>query len=172
VTAVPHVMRHLEDWVRDHPDTQGDRAFIRRVANEVLRLHPSSPAILREAKEQVTTSSGQTYEQGEGIAVLTATVNRDPEVFGADAEDFNPFRELPKEVAAWGFSFGGGAHLCIGRNLAAGFAAESEGGAGADGVMVDIVDQLMKAGAVGDGPAVDDQNSYIDSFGTYPVRLL
>ena len=47
-------------------------------------------------------------------------VNRDQSVFGGDAEEFNPDRELPPGVPEHGLSFCLGMHACIGKDLAAG----------------------------------------------------
>jgi hypothetical protein len=41
-------------------------------------------------------------------------------VFGADAGEFNPFRERPPRISPAGLSFGGGMHVCLGMNLVAG----------------------------------------------------
>ena len=46
--------------------------------------------------------------------------NRNPDLFGADAESFNPHRDLPEGMPLHGLSFGGGAHVCLGKLLAVG----------------------------------------------------
>ena len=42
----------------------------------------------------------------------------DAGVFGADADVFDPFRELPAGVWPWGLSFGYGTHACLGLHVA------------------------------------------------------
>ena len=46
--------------------------------------------------------------------------NRDVSIFGLDANNHNPERNLPSDVPPYGLSFGKGMHACIGINLAAG----------------------------------------------------
>ena len=48
--------------------------------------------------------------------------NRDPAVFGPDAERFDPHREIPDDVPRWGLTFGTGFHACLGMELAGGAA--------------------------------------------------
>ncbi|KAI0115580.1 cytochrome P450 [Nemania sp. FL0031] len=66
---------------------------------------------------------GRHYPAGTRLAVNGWVLHRDTEIFGADAEFFRPERWLEDEENArvmerYMFQFGGGAHVCIGRNLA------------------------------------------------------
>ncbi|KAI0533334.1 cytochrome P450 [Xylaria digitata] len=66
---------------------------------------------------------GRHYPAGTRLAVNGWVLHRDQGIFGADAEFFRPERWLEDEENArvmerYMFQFGGGAHVCIGRNLA------------------------------------------------------
>ncbi|KAI1176073.1 cytochrome P450 [Nemania sp. FL0916] len=66
---------------------------------------------------------GRHYPAGTSLAVNGWVLHRDTTVFGQDAEFFRPERWLEDEENArvmerYMFQFGGGAHVCIGRNLA------------------------------------------------------
>ncbi|KAI0418341.1 cytochrome P450 [Xylaria grammica] len=66
---------------------------------------------------------GRHYPAGTRLAVNGWVLHRDQVVFGSDAEFFRPERWLEDEENArvmerYMFQFGGGAHVCIGRNLA------------------------------------------------------
>ncbi|KAI1419717.1 cytochrome P450 [Xylaria sp. FL1777] len=66
---------------------------------------------------------GRHYPAGTRLAVNGWVLHRDADVFGPDAEFFRPERWVEDEERArvmerYMFQFGGGAHVCIGRNLA------------------------------------------------------
>ncbi|MFE7893302.1 cytochrome P450 [Streptomyces sp. NPDC057412] len=96
--------------------------YVRRVLDEALRLWPTAPAFAREAREDTVLGGEHPMRRGGWALVLTPTVHRDPEVWGADAERFDPDRFDPKAVrtrAAHTFKpFGTGARACIGRQFA------------------------------------------------------
>lgn len=116
-------MHYTFGWIATHPgDTArlaSDTFLIQRFVHEALRLRPTNPRIRRRALT-ATVVAGRKVEQGTFIELDTAAANRDPSVFGEHAEEFDPFREVPAAATRWGHSFGGGAHACIGRNLAIG----------------------------------------------------
>ncbi|KAH8159946.1 hypothetical protein CIB48_g8307, partial [Xylaria polymorpha] len=66
---------------------------------------------------------GRHFPAGTRLAVNGWVLHRDQAVFGDDADFFRPERWLEDEEKArvmerYMFQFGGGAHVCIGRNLA------------------------------------------------------
>lgn len=96
-----------------------DRAFAQRVMHETLRLRATTPRAKRRAEEATTV--GDIEVPAGAMVVLDLMVgNRSKEHFGADAEEFNPDREVPERVPRWGLSFGAGPHICPGRNVAGG----------------------------------------------------
>jgi cytochrome P450 len=96
--------------------------YVRRVLDESLRLWPTAPAFAREAREDTLLAGEHPMRRGAWALVLTMMLHRDPEVWGADAERFDPDRFDPKAVrsrAKHTFKpFGTGARACIGRQFA------------------------------------------------------
>ncbi|MET9970919.1 cytochrome P450 [Streptomyces sp. NPDC006356] len=96
--------------------------YVRRILDESLRLWPTAPAFAREAREDTVLGGDHPMRRGAWALVLTAMLHRDPEVWGADAERFDPDRFDPQAVRtrpAHTFKpFGTGARACIGRQFA------------------------------------------------------
>ncbi|PWI13802.1 cytochrome P450 [Streptomyces sp. Act143] len=96
--------------------------YVRRVLDESLRLWPTAPAFAREAREDTVLAGQHPMRRGAWTLVLTPMLHRDPEVWGADAERFDPDRFDPKAVrsrAPHTFKpWGTGARACIGRQFA------------------------------------------------------
>ena len=150
--AVPHVVAEFEAWLADHPEDANrreDLAFLQRVVNEALRLHFPVPALPRRALAEVTIrSTGRRIEAGGYVAVDLHAANRDPEVFGDDADRFDPHREVADRRRPFGLTFGAGPHRCPGRPLAVGDptrpAHDEEPVIGA---VVRLLHELMRSGA-------------------------
>jgi len=123
-----HSMHHLFEWLAVHPDDRGrlidDDALRQRFVHESLRLHPASPVALRIATVDTRLASGVELPAGETVVIDVERANRDPDVFGADPEHFDPYRTIAHGVAPWGLSFGHGTHACLGQELAGGMAPE------------------------------------------------
>ncbi|MGW7402605.1 cytochrome P450 [Streptomyces sp. NPDC054833] len=96
--------------------------YVRRVLDESLRLWPTAPAYAREARQDTVLAGEHPMRRGAWALVLTPMLHRDPEVWGADAEEFDPDRFDAKAVrgrAPHTFKpFGTGARACIGRQFA------------------------------------------------------
>ncbi|EFQ83738.1 unspecific monooxygenase [Aeromicrobium marinum DSM 15272] len=96
--------------------------YLRRVLDEALRLWPTAPAFGRGPREEVTLSSGHTMRPGDWAIVMLPAMHRDPEVWGEDAEEFDPDRFLPERSRARPAHtykpFGTGERACIGRQFA------------------------------------------------------
>ncbi|MFB7653103.1 MULTISPECIES: cytochrome P450 [unclassified Streptomyces] len=96
--------------------------YTRRVLDESLRLWPTAPAFAREAREDTVLGGAYPMRRGAWALVLTGMLHRDPDVWGADAESFDPDRFDAKAVrsrAPHTFKpFGTGARACIGRQFA------------------------------------------------------
>lgn len=118
--AVATTIHHLDEWFEKHPEDRGkhnDLEFVQRAVFEAIRLNPI-PGLMKAADQEVVLSTGRTIPAGREIFIDLVAVNRDPAIFGADADEFNPRRELAIGVRPYAFGFGGGAHKCIGRPLA------------------------------------------------------
>lgn len=97
-----------------------DLLFAQRVVHETLRLRPTTPKIKRRA-EADTVIAGRAIPR-DALVILDAVAgNRDPSLFGADPDRFDPDRAVDPSVARWGLSFGAGAHQCPGRSVGGGF---------------------------------------------------
>ncbi|MEV0739448.1 cytochrome P450 [Streptomyces sp. NPDC050549] len=96
--------------------------YVRRVLDESLRLWPTAPAYAREATRDTELAGIHPVRRGAWALILTPMLHRDPEVWGADADEFDPDRFDAKAVrsrAPHTFKpFGTGARACIGRQFA------------------------------------------------------
>jgi len=152
-----------------------DPAFLQRCVHETIRLHPSSPVAARWALEDLELADGRRVAAGEQVVIDLIAANRDPAVFGPDADRFDPARTVPDGVAPWGLSFGLGMHACIGQQLAAG--VERDGADPAEDHLVGLVPvalgAMLRAGARRDpaDPPTIDPSSSRGYWATYPVRF-
>ena len=115
------------DAIFERPDASGlldrvasDTLFAQRVIQETLRLRPTTPKARRRA-EADTEIAGVRIPKNAQVVLDFAAGNRDRDVFGPTADDFDPDRPLPQNVPRWGLSFGAGPHQCPGRAVGAGF---------------------------------------------------
>ncbi|MEU1406529.1 cytochrome P450 [Streptomyces sp. NPDC005728] len=96
--------------------------YVRRVLDESLRLWPTAPAYAREARQDTVLAGEHPMRRGAWALVLLPLLHRDPEVWGEDAERFDPDRFDAGAVRArppHTFKpFGTGARACIGRQFA------------------------------------------------------
>jgi cytochrome P450/ferredoxin len=123
-TAFVRSTHHVLEWLAGHP-TDVDRLrtdpyFAQRCVHETIRLNPSSTVGMRRAAESVTLRSGVVIPKHSLVVIDLRAVNRDRDVFGADAAEFRPDRVIPHGVPPYGLSFAAGMHVCIGQDLAAG----------------------------------------------------
>ena len=193
-TAFTRVSHHIFRWLDDHPDdrelVRTDRLFIQRCTHETVRLQPSSPVAMRWALEDIDLKTGTHIPKGAKVVIDLLSVNRDSSVFGPDAAEFNPHRQLPDGVPAYGLSFGSGMHACIGQDLAAGLvfpSVSSTDNSSTDnsstdnsnvddhvfGLVPEAVQALFDAGAIADpddAPEMDESTTR-PYFGRYPVIL-
>ncbi|KAJ5154456.1 Oxidoreductase FAD/NAD(P)-binding [Penicillium coprophilum] len=110
-------------------DDMSKLPYITAVMRETLRLKPTAPLIAlhphpTKNKEDPVTLGGGKYvlHKDETIALMLGKMQRDPKVYGPDADEFKPermldenFEKLPKN--AWK-PFGNGMRGCIGRPFA------------------------------------------------------
>ncbi len=172
-----HAMHHLFVWIAAHPADRArlteDDALRQRFVHESMRLHPASPVARRIALTDVTLPSGRLIAAGDEVVVGMEAANRDPAVFGDDADAFDPFRTVPEGVAPWGLTFGHGMHSCLGAELAAGVTEESAGGHHLFGAVTVMAGALLRSGAApdpDDPPALDAGTSRV-VWGRYPARF-
>ncbi|GAA4530645.1 MULTISPECIES: cytochrome P450 [Nonomuraea] len=176
-TAFVRSVDHILGWIEAHPEDAGlaaaDPLFVQRSVHETVRLNPSSPIGRRRALAPVSLRSGIEIPEGATVVIDLQSVNRDPEVFGADAAAFDPHRTFPPNVAPFGLSFAAGMHVCIGQDLAAGVVQR----AGSDpddhlfGLVTGVVQRMFAARVRRDpdNPPQRDANTQRPYWGSYPV---
>jgi len=174
--ALPHVMVHLTDWFKKHPedyDKRLDSSFLRLAAMESLRLHQPVPTLLRIAANDVVLSTGRKVKKGERVALFFVPANRDKSLFGSDANEYNPHRQGKPRLSPWGLTFGGGVHTCIGRPLVTGMFSRPDDRTGTEGTMIRMLHTLFEAGAEMDPerPPIRTAISYSDAYATFPLIL-
>jgi cytochrome P450 len=178
-TAFVRSIDHILGWLEAHPEdaaaVRDDALFMQRCVHETVRLNPSSPTGRRRALAPVTLRSGIRIPQGATVVIDLQALNRDPELFGPDAAEFDPHRTPPPGVAPFGLSFGAGMHVCIGQDLAAGVIARP--GTDPDthlyGLVTGAVQHLFRIGVRRDpnNPPQPDTSTARPYWGTYPVLL-
>lgn len=100
--------------ILEHPEQlwrlRADPALIPNFIEEVLRFRSPVNMLVRTTTQDVSVR-GVTIPKGEGVAMLIASANRDPEQF-VDPEQFDCTRERSAHLA-----FGFGIHFCVGAPL-------------------------------------------------------
>lgn len=102
--------------------------YIRAMVKEALRWRPIDPVGLPHRSTQDDWYEGHFIPAGTIVIANVWHLNRDPEIYGADAAHFNPARHLDKEgnVAPGPpdtkeeshVTYGFGRRLCVGRHVA------------------------------------------------------
>lgn len=152
--ALVHSLDLLFAWLPSQDMTPQaaarDMELLQRVVHEGLRLWPASPVALRRAVASCEVTNGISVREGDLVEFDLMSANRDPEVFGATADSFDPNRALPPGIPLWGNSFGGGIHTCIGMELDGGVRPEENQGTPLYGTVAIMLRALIDAGFVPD----------------------
>jgi cytochrome P450 len=173
--AAPHVFMELWRWIGDHPEDRtllGDASFVQLAVAEALRLHPTVPALIRKALDDVTLASGRSIPAGQQIAIDLNRVNCDPAVFGETASRFVPRRLPPFRVPRYATAFAAGAHTCLGRRMAAGSGTGVlEGDSEPVGVLARLMLELFRYDVTLDParPPVLRTDTEAERYETFPV---
>ena len=119
--ATMHSFHELTTWGEAHPEDaermRTDPLFLQRCVHEALRLHPASPVSWRRPVCPVSLPGGKSAGSDTQVEVDLWSANRDPSIFGPDADAFDPHRKIPSGIAPYGLTFGSGFHSCLGRDL-------------------------------------------------------
>lgn len=111
-------------------EAQNKLPYFQACLKEAMRVGPAVGLnICRMTPMPRAQVAGHMLPGGTRVAVNGWVLHRDKEIFGQDAEEFNPDRwlvdnddvvgqERVKKMDRCMFQFGGGSHLCIGRHLA------------------------------------------------------
>jgi len=96
--------------------------YVRQILDETLRLWPTAPMFTRTPLEDTVVGGRYAFPKDTGLSVLVPMLHRDRNVWGADAEEFDPDRfraERFKSVSPNAYRpFGTGMRACIGRQFA------------------------------------------------------
>jgi cytochrome P450 len=111
-----HDSRQRTTWLRRIAE---DPLAAQKCVHEAVRLRPPNPELKRLAEHDANVA-GTSVRRGTRVVLDARTANRDPELFGARADQFDPDREIRDDVPLWGLSFAVGQHICIGRSVAGG----------------------------------------------------
>ena len=174
--ATVHAMHEIFEWAGDDADRWtrlDDPLFVQRCVHESLRLHPASPESWRQATCPMHLKGAGDVTGGTNLVMDLFRANRDPAIFGGDADIFDPDRAVPSGVMPFGLTFGLGLHSCVGRELDGGLVARP----GADpathqyGIVAMLARHLLDAGARpdSDNPPAADHLTKRPNWGRYPV---
>jgi cytochrome P450 len=123
VQSVVHMVHDTAKWFADHPEDRArveDMDFLTRCMEETIRLKaPFISYLVRRAGEDLEIG-GQPVKKDDELHIEIPRANRDPEVFGADAGQFNPWRERAGDLPRYGIGFGSGPHACLGLRVVLG----------------------------------------------------
>ncbi len=126
----PLVQRRVADEVRGTPaafvlENAITLRYTQASIKEAQRLYPvigMSPS--RKVPAGGLSLHGQLFPAGTSVGCHPAALHRNPEVFGVDADDYNPDRWLKKDLVKVrvmervNLTWGGGSRSCPGRHLA------------------------------------------------------
>ncbi|MFZ9085251.1 MAG: hypothetical protein ACO3C6_01615 [Steroidobacteraceae bacterium] len=151
---------------------------MKRVANKQVRSCVETMETFTNTNGTIT-GTHHTLEDGtqlgldDRVELDLYTANRSPDVFGEDAEVFNPYRSVAPGHEPFGLTFGTGVHTCLGRDLDGGFVPRGtvDPATHQYGIVAQLVRALLEAGAVPDPARPPERASYTarPNWGSYPV---
>jgi hypothetical protein len=175
--SLTHAMHDILAWCADKPGErerlENDIGYLQRLVHESLRLHPASPVAWRRAARPTALGCCGGLEPGDRVIIDLSAANRDRDVFGSDADHFNPNRALEAGTWPFGLTFGYGAHACIGRDLDGGVVPRD--GAPVEkrqlGIVTLLVNELLQRGAHGDprSAPTPDTSTKRKNWASYPI---
>ena len=163
-------------WCQEDPQRRDlfvDKATTQRAVHESLRLHPASPVAWRKAQASISLPNAD-LAAGDRVVVDLHAANRDPAVFGNNADSFDPHRQLAGNVWPYGLSFGYGVHACLGKALDGGVVpTDKQTNHQQFGIVTLLVHSLLKHGAdwIEDDPPQADTRTSRANWGYYPVKF-
>ena len=172
-----HAMHEIFTWCADHPEDREriaqDPVFLQRCVHESLRLHPASPVAWRRPIADMKLATGDAAVEDDRVVLDLQAANRDESVFGHDADQFDPHRNLTHRIEPFGLTFGIGVHTCLGRDLDGGVVprADVDPDTHQYGIVTLLVRALLNEGARPDpnNPPVQDDNTERVNWGAYPI---
>ena len=174
-----HALHNIFQWMQSHPEDRTriltDTLFLQRCVHESFRLHPASPVAWRKPICPVHLSNGAHAGVDDRVEIDLWTANRSKDVFGDDADVFNPHRSVAAGNEPFGLTFGTGVHTCMGRDLDGGLVPKGavDPLQHAYGIVTMLVKALLDAGATPDPNDPPQMATYTarPNWGRYPVRF-
>lgn len=175
--STTHAFHEITQWCEKNPADREriarDPLFLQRCVHESLRLHPASPEAWRRPICPVRLGTGEEVNPGDRVVLDLHTANRNPDIFGADADEFNPHRVIPTGYLPFGLTFGIGVHTCLGRDLDGGVVPRGEVDPATHqyGIVPMLVRVLLENGATPDpdDPAEAATYTVRPNWGRYPI---
>ncbi len=175
--STTHAMHEILTWCAENPGErerlESDITFLQRCVHESLRLHPASPVAWRRATCPAQLRTHGSLDEGDQVVIDLSAANRDPAVFGGDADRFNPNRKLEPATWPFGLTFGYGAHACMGRDLDGGVVPRD--GAPIEkrqlGIVALLINELLQHGASWDpdNAPQPDTSTERNNWAKYPI---
>ena len=175
--SMVHALHEILEWMEKHSEDKekiyNDPLFLQRCVHESMRLHPASPVAWRKPTCPIELDKEIKMNQDDLLIMDLHNANRDKEIFGNDAEEFNPYRELDPNQSIWGLTFGIGLHLCFGRDLDGGLISDEKTKPEKHqyGIVTLLVRKLLenKVRLDPDNKPLKDMNTERPNWGSYPV---
>ncbi len=173
VHALHNILRWLESHPEDRARIESDPLFVQRCVHESLRLHPASPVAWRKPVCPVQLATGIEAGVDDRVEIDLWAANRSKDVFGEDADVFNPHRRVAPGNEPFGLTFGTGVHTCLGRDLDGGLVPRGavDPASHSYGIITLLVKALLDAGAAPDPANPPQMATYTErpNWGRYPI---
>jgi cytochrome P450 len=175
--STTHAMHNLFQWLASHPEdrerVERDPLFLQRCVHESLRLHPASPVAWRKPVCPLQLRDGEPVSLDDRIEIDLWTANRQRDVFGPDADVYNPHRQVAAGYEPFGLTFGIGVHTCLGRDLDGGLVARGtvDPANHQYGIVALLVKALLDVGVAPDPEHPPERATHTarPNWGRYPV---
>ncbi|MFD2498629.1 cytochrome P450 [Rhizorhabdus histidinilytica] len=98
--SVIHAFHEIIHWAgadEERWQRLSDPLFVQRCVHESLRLHPASPEAWRTSMCPMSIAGAGDLDAGRRLVLDLFRANRDPSIFGAGADGFDPDRSTPRE---------------------------------------------------------------------------
>lgn len=174
--SMVHAVHEIFDAIDEPAGLLDDPIFLQQCVHESMRLHPASPVAWRTPISPIALKNGVVADTRDLLILDLEAANRDPTIFGKDADGFNPSRTIfhPK-TERYGLTFGTGVHMCTGRDLDGGVASRPDSNAESHqyGIVCMLIRTLLQLGMHRHphaSPEADLQTSR-NNWAVYPIKF-
>ena len=175
--SMTHALHEIFEWIKNDryklKKINDDPLFLQRCVHESMRLHPASPVAWRKPTCPIDLNDTINLKEDDLLIMDLFTANRNKEIFGEDADKFNPFRKLGPQQNLWGLTFGIGLHLCFGRDLDGGLIPEKDTNPNEHqfGIVTLLIKKLFEHNVQRDPykRPKEDEKTVRPNWGEYPI---